>query len=47
MFLYLHIHFTSDLTLSITVWKMPDAVDTVVRALDDEYHLKHVSSFQK
>jgi hypothetical protein len=43
-FLRLLIHFISNLTLSITVWQIPDAVNTVVCAPDDgwRYHPKHV-----
>jgi hypothetical protein len=35
VYLCLHIHFISNLTLSITVLQIPDAVDTVVCALED------------
>ena len=35
MFLHSCIHFISNLTLSITVWQLPDTVDTVVSATDD------------
>jgi hypothetical protein len=47
MFLHLYIHFIGNLTLSITVWQIPDAVDTVVCAPDDgwRYHPKHVQPF--
>ena len=47
MFLHLHIHFISNLSLAITVWLITDAVDTVVCAPDDgwRYHPKHVEQF--
>jgi len=47
MFLGIQIHFTSNLTLSVAVWQIPDAVDTVVCAPDDgwRYHPKHVELF--
>jgi hypothetical protein len=35
-----------NLTLSITVWQIPDAIDTVVCVPDDGwYQLKHVKQF--
>ena len=42
-----HIHFISNLFVSITVWQVPDVVDTVVCAPDDgwRYHPKHVEQF--
>jgi hypothetical protein len=47
VFVYLHIHFISNLTLFITVLQIPDAVDTVVCAPDGgwRYHPKHVEQF--
>jgi len=48
IFLRIHIHFISNLTLSITVEQIPDAVSTVVCAPDDgwRYHPKHVEQFR-
>jgi hypothetical protein len=47
MFLRSRIHFISNLTSSITVWQIPDAVDIVVCATDDgwKYHPKNVEQF--
>ena len=47
MFLYPHIHFISNLFLSITVWHVSNAVDTFVCAPDGgwRYHPKHVEQF--
>jgi len=47
IFLYPHVHFISNLIMSITVWQVPDTVDTVVCAPDDgwRYHPKNVQRF--
>ena len=47
VFLYPHIHFISNLILSIIVWQVPEAVDKFVCAPDDgwRYHPKHVEQF--
>ena len=47
IFSYPHIHFISNLILSIRVRQVPEAVDTVVCAPDDWWkcHPKHVEQF--
>jgi len=47
MFLHLHILYISNLTLTTTLWLIPDTADTVVCAPDDGwwYHLKEEEQF--
>jgi hypothetical protein len=47
IFLRLHIHFINNLTLSTTVWQIPDAVNTVVYTPDDGWRSnpKYVKQF--